>query len=115
MVLLKIIVVSFLYSDTFLYSNLVRFLNFVKNHDSTFIAMFLKGSLVPRLLPWYAGPSVERLPPLTAGGMRTYDYILAMREESQSIHHFDDFDISSQDRDYDDSPEKPRFFSRFIS
>ncbi|KAK8967918.1 putative S-acyltransferase [Platanthera guangdongensis] len=47
-------------------------------------------------------------------GMRTYDYILAMREESQSIHHFDDFDISSDDSDYDDSPERPRFFSRFI-
>lgn len=47
-------------------------------------------------------------------GMRTYDYILAMRQESQSMDHFDDFDISSDDSDYDDSPEKPRFFSKFV-
>ncbi|PKU78050.1 putative S-acyltransferase [Dendrobium catenatum] len=47
-------------------------------------------------------------------GMRTYDYILAMREESQSMDPFDDSDMSSDDSDYDDTPEKPRILSRFL-
>ncbi|KAL0916516.1 hypothetical protein M5K25_014035 [Dendrobium thyrsiflorum] len=47
-------------------------------------------------------------------GMRTYDYILAMREESQSMDPFDDSDLSSDDSDYDDTPEKPRILSRFL-
>ncbi|KDP28346.1 hypothetical protein JCGZ_14117 [Jatropha curcas] len=47
-------------------------------------------------------------------GMRTYDYILAMKEENQSMEldPFDDSDFSS-DSDFD-SPEKPSFVSRFI-
>ncbi|KAJ0976485.1 hypothetical protein J5N97_018450 [Dioscorea zingiberensis] len=48
-------------------------------------------------------------------GMRTYDYIVAMREESQSLDPFDDLDLSSDDESVDfDSPEKPSFFSRFL-
>ncbi|XP_020590672.1 protein S-acyltransferase 18 [Phalaenopsis equestris] len=47
-------------------------------------------------------------------GMRTYDYILAMRGESQSIDPFDDSDLSSDDSDYDDTPEKPKFLSRLF-
>ncbi|XP_050236951.1 protein S-acyltransferase 18 [Mercurialis annua] len=48
-------------------------------------------------------------------GMRTYDYILAMKEESQSMELDDSFDDSdfSSDSDFD-SPEKPTFVSRFI-
>ncbi|XP_021664680.2 protein S-acyltransferase 18 [Hevea brasiliensis] len=47
-------------------------------------------------------------------GMRTYDYILAMKEDHQSMEldPFDDSDLSS-DSDFD-SPEKPTFVSRFI-
>lgn len=46
--------------------------------------------------------------------MRTYDYILAMKEENQSMEldPFDDSDFSS-DSDFD-SPEKSTFVSRFI-
>ncbi|KAF5937240.1 hypothetical protein HYC85_024746 [Camellia sinensis] len=50
-------------------------------------------------------------------GMRTYDYILAMREENQSIEQesFEDSDFSSDDESFEpDSPEKPSFVSRFI-
>ncbi|KAI7991163.1 Protein S-acyltransferase 18 [Camellia lanceoleosa] len=50
-------------------------------------------------------------------GMRTYDYILAMREENQSIEleSFEDSDFSSDDESFEpDSPEKPSFVSRFI-
>ncbi|ONI14688.1 hypothetical protein PRUPE_3G002400 [Prunus persica] len=49
-------------------------------------------------------------------GMRTYDYILAMKEESQSIEMdpFDDSDFSSDLSSDFDSPEKPSFISRFI-
>ncbi|CAN6569829.1 unnamed protein product [Malus baccata var. baccata] len=50
-------------------------------------------------------------------GMRTYDYILAMKEESQSIEMdpFDvDSDFSSDVTSDFDSPEKPSFISRFI-
>lgn len=49
--------------------------------------------------------------------MRTYDYILAMREENQSmeIDPFNESDFSSDEStDFDDSPEKPSFVSRFI-
>ncbi|KAM7274590.1 hypothetical protein ACFE04_016456 [Oxalis oulophora] len=48
-------------------------------------------------------------------GMRTYDYIIAMREENQfaELDPFDDSDLSSDDSDFD-SPEKPSFVSRFI-
>ncbi|KAJ6675079.1 PROTEIN S-ACYLTRANSFERASE 18 [Salix viminalis] len=47
-------------------------------------------------------------------GIRTYDYILAMREvnESMELDPFDDSDFSS-DSDFD-SPIKPATFSRFI-
>ncbi|KAJ6723242.1 PROTEIN S-ACYLTRANSFERASE 18 [Salix koriyanagi] len=47
-------------------------------------------------------------------GIRTYDYILAMREvnESMELDPFDDSDFSS-DSDFD-SPKKPATFSRFI-
>ena len=44
--------------------------------------------------------------------MRTYDYILAMKEENQSIEISDD---SSSDESIDfNSPEKSTFASRFI-
>ncbi|KAF6172254.1 hypothetical protein GIB67_024876 [Kingdonia uniflora] len=48
-------------------------------------------------------------------GMRTYDYILAMREENQSVEvdPFSDSDSSSDESDFD-SPEKSKFISRFI-
>lgn len=48
--------------------------------------------------------------------MRTYDYILAMKEENQSIEMdpFDDSDLSSDDSTDFDSPEKPSLVSRFI-
>ncbi|KAF9618061.1 hypothetical protein IFM89_000012 [Coptis chinensis] len=48
-------------------------------------------------------------------GMRTYDYILAMKEENQSkvMQTLDDLDSSSDDSS-NDSPEKPKFLSRFI-
>jgi palmitoyltransferase len=46
--------------------------------------------------------------------MRTYDYILAMREvnESMELDPFDDSDFSS-DSDFD-SPKKSTIVSRFI-
>ncbi|RVX01622.1 Protein S-acyltransferase 18 [Vitis vinifera] len=49
-------------------------------------------------------------------GMRTYDYILAMREENQpmELDPFNDSDFSSDDSSEFDSPEKPTFVSRFI-
>ncbi|XP_059435907.1 protein S-acyltransferase 18 [Corylus avellana] len=49
-------------------------------------------------------------------GMRTYDYILAMKEENQSMEldPFDDSDISSDESTDFDSPEKPSFVSRFV-
>lgn len=48
--------------------------------------------------------------------MRTYDYILAMREENQpmELDPFNDSDFSSDDSSEFDSPEKPTFVSRFI-
>lgn len=49
--------------------------------------------------------------------MRTYDYILAMKEESQPIEmdpFDDDSDFSSDVSSDFDSPEKPSFISRFI-
>ncbi|XP_074559519.1 protein S-acyltransferase 18 [Curcuma longa] len=46
-------------------------------------------------------------------GMRTYDYILAMREESQSVDPFDELYSSSDESQDDlDSPERPTLFSR---
>ncbi|XP_052184621.1 protein S-acyltransferase 18 [Diospyros lotus] len=49
-------------------------------------------------------------------GMRTYDYILAMREENQSMEQesFEDLDFSSDESIDFDSPEKPTFVSRLI-
>ncbi|KAK8702325.1 hypothetical protein V6N13_020686 [Hibiscus sabdariffa] len=48
-------------------------------------------------------------------GMRTYDYILAMKEENQfTLDTFDDSDVSSDDSSDFDSPEKPSFMSRFL-
>ncbi|XP_058199091.1 protein S-acyltransferase 18 isoform X1 [Rhododendron vialii] len=49
-------------------------------------------------------------------GMRTYDYILAMREENQTmeLESVDDSDSSSDESIDSDSPEKPTFVSRFI-
>ncbi|KAH7838081.1 hypothetical protein Vadar_021811 [Vaccinium darrowii] len=49
-------------------------------------------------------------------GMRTYDYILAMREENQSmeLESFEDSDFSSDESIDSVSPEKPAFVSRFI-
>lgn len=51
--------------------------------------------------------------------MRTYDYILAMKEVNQSIDlldPLDDSDFSSDESTDFDSPErpKPKFLSRFI-
>lgn len=49
--------------------------------------------------------------------MRTYDYILAMKEESQSmeIESSDDSDFSSDNESIvSDLPEKPSFISNFI-
>ncbi|THU64000.1 hypothetical protein C4D60_Mb01t21820 [Musa balbisiana] len=46
-------------------------------------------------------------------GMRTYDYILAMREQSQSVDPFDELYSSSDDSDDLDSPERPTLLSRF--
>lgn len=50
--------------------------------------------------------------------MKTYDYILAMKEENQAVG-LDPFDDSDSDSDSDESsdfspPEKPSFVSRFI-
>ncbi|XP_020101496.1 protein S-acyltransferase 18 [Ananas comosus] len=47
-------------------------------------------------------------------GMRTYDYILAMREESQLMDPFDDTDSSSDESVDFDSPDRPPFLSRFL-
>lgn len=49
-------------------------------------------------------------------GMRTYDYILAMKEENHSVEldSLDDSDWSSDESTDFDSPEKPAFVSRFI-
>ncbi|XP_024018151.1 protein S-acyltransferase 18 [Morus notabilis] len=49
-------------------------------------------------------------------GIRTYDYIMAMKEENQSMEldPFDDSDFSSDESTDFDSPEKPTFVSRFI-
>ncbi|PON43240.1 Zinc finger, DHHC-type, palmitoyltransferase [Parasponia andersonii] len=49
-------------------------------------------------------------------GIRTYDYILAMKEENQAteLDPFDDSDFSSDESTEFDSPEKPTFVSRFI-
>ncbi|KAK7344332.1 hypothetical protein VNO77_13807 [Canavalia gladiata] len=49
-------------------------------------------------------------------GMRTYDYILAMREENQDmeLESLDDSDFSSDDSFDFDSPEKPTLMSRFL-
>ncbi|KAI4301597.1 hypothetical protein L6164_034859 [Bauhinia variegata] len=50
-------------------------------------------------------------------GMRTYDYILAMKEENQAameMDPFDDSDISSDDSSDFDSPEKPTIMSRIL-
>lgn len=46
-------------------------------------------------------------------GMRTYDYILAMKEQNQFPELDDDSDFSSDDSDFD-SPERTTFVSRFI-
>ncbi|KFK30744.1 hypothetical protein AALP_AA6G021400 [Arabis alpina] len=51
-------------------------------------------------------------------GMRTYDYILAMREENQftEVDPFDELDSSSDESSDYDSPERPRqtFISKFM-
>ncbi|XP_027367620.1 protein S-acyltransferase 18 [Abrus precatorius] len=49
-------------------------------------------------------------------GMRTYDYILAMREENQAmeLESLDDSDFSSDESFDFDSPEKPTLMSRFL-
>ncbi|XP_022770718.1 protein S-acyltransferase 18-like isoform X2 [Durio zibethinus] len=48
-------------------------------------------------------------------GMRTYDYILALKEENQfTIDPFENSDISSDDSSDFDSPEKPTLLSRLI-
>ncbi|KQJ91709.1 protein S-acyltransferase 18 [Brachypodium distachyon] len=47
-------------------------------------------------------------------GMRTYDYILAMREAAQAFDPFDDSDSSSDESIDFDSPEKPSFLSRIF-
>lgn len=48
--------------------------------------------------------------------MRTYDYILAMREENQTadLDPFDDSDADSDESSNFSSPEKPSFVSQFI-
>ncbi|XP_023542115.1 protein S-acyltransferase 18-like isoform X1 [Cucurbita pepo subsp. pepo] len=51
-------------------------------------------------------------------GMRTYDYILAMKEESQFIIDDDSFDENSDfssDDEFDLPEKKPTFVSRFIT
>ncbi|XP_047053222.1 protein S-acyltransferase 18-like [Lolium rigidum] len=47
-------------------------------------------------------------------GMRTYDYILALREAAQAYDPFDDSDISSEESIDFDSPERPSFMSRIF-
>jgi palmitoyltransferase len=46
--------------------------------------------------------------------MRTYDYILALREAAQAYDPFDDSDISSEESIDFDSPERPSFMSRIF-
>jgi palmitoyltransferase len=46
--------------------------------------------------------------------MRTYDYILAMREAAQAFDPFDDSDSSSDESIDFDSPERPSFLSRIF-
>ena len=50
--------------------------------------------------------------------MRTYDYILAMREENQftEVDPFDELDSSSDESSDFDSPERPRqtLISKFM-
>ncbi|MQL71853.1 hypothetical protein Taro_004161, partial [Colocasia esculenta] len=46
-------------------------------------------------------------------GMRTYDYILAMREQNQ-VDPFDDLDSSSDESTDFDTPEKPSLVSRIM-
>jgi len=51
-------------------------------------------------------------------GMRTYDYILAMKEENQftEVDPFDELDSSSDESSDFDSPERlrPTFISKFM-
>ncbi|XP_037462209.1 protein S-acyltransferase 18-like [Triticum dicoccoides] len=47
-------------------------------------------------------------------GMRTYDYILAMREAAQAYDPFDDSDFSSDESIDFNSPERPSFLSRIL-
>lgn len=49
-------------------------------------------------------------------GMRTYDYILAMKEENQAmeLESLDDSDFSSDESTDFDSPEKPTLVSRLL-
>ncbi|KAE8681679.1 Protein S-acyltransferase 18 [Hibiscus syriacus] len=49
-------------------------------------------------------------------GMRTYDYIMAMKEEENqfTLDPFEESDVLSDDSSDFDSPEKPSFISRFI-
>ncbi|XP_039007491.1 protein S-acyltransferase 18-like [Hibiscus syriacus] len=49
-------------------------------------------------------------------GMRTYDYIMAMKEEENqfTLDPFEESDVSWDDSSDLDSPEKPSFISRFI-
>ncbi|XP_021839887.2 protein S-acyltransferase 18 [Spinacia oleracea] len=49
-------------------------------------------------------------------GMRTYDYILAMREEHRfsGLESFNDSDFSSDDSSQPDSPKRPMVLSQFI-
>jgi len=49
-------------------------------------------------------------------GMRTYDYILAMREENEAmeLESLDDSDFSSEESFDFDSPEKPTLMSKFL-
>ncbi|KAK6941162.1 Palmitoyltransferase, DHHC domain [Dillenia turbinata] len=49
-------------------------------------------------------------------GMRTYDYILAMKEENQSIEEdlFNDSESSSEESNDSDTPQKPTLISQFV-
>jgi len=49
-------------------------------------------------------------------GMRTYDYILAMKEENEAmeLESLDDSDFSSDESLDFDSPEKPTLMSKFL-
>uniref|UniRef100_A0A0D9XYB8 S-acyltransferase n=1 Tax=Leersia perrieri TaxID=77586 RepID=A0A0D9XYB8_9ORYZ len=47
-------------------------------------------------------------------GMRTYDYILAMREAAQAFDPFDDSDSSSDESIDFDSPERPSILTRIF-